>query len=223
MRSRQAFSAFAAAAIIFAALLRTTDPSAFLRYFGDLEPLVIITLAAALGWLAIHQLASCQWLSRGASRRGLGLAAAVATGFGLAIVGVDLIVVFPPDTNVDLPSALFFYSTMALVAEVVFHLLPLLGVSVAITLSKRRPPKEIPDSVIIAVALLEPIFQVAVGFSEPTPLWANVYVGAHVFALNLVQLILLRRHGFAAMAAVRLVYYLHWHLVWGQLRLELLF
>jgi hypothetical protein len=31
------------------------------------------------------------------------------------------------------------------------------------------------------------------------------------------------RYGFLSMYAFRLVYYLHWHIVWGYLRLQLLF
>ena len=73
-----------------------------------------------------------------------------------------------------------------------------------------------------AVALLEPAFQIALSPPQ-TPLWVSAAVGLNVLVINLVQLAVFRRCGFAAMLAVRLAYYLLWHILWGELRLAVLF
>jgi riboflavin transporter FmnP len=76
---------------------------------------------------------------------------------------------------------------------------------------------------ILAVSLLEPIFQMQAGHTAGSVTWLEAYVGLHVFAFNLLQLHVFRLHGFVAMFAFRLVYYLWWHILWGYLRIGLLF
>jgi hypothetical protein len=45
----------------------------------------------------------------------------------------------------------------------------------------------------------------------------------HILAINLAGLFLFRRFGFLPMYALRLFYYLIWHILWGYLRLSVLF
>ena len=75
----------------------------------------------------------------------------------------------------------------------------------------------------LPTAFLEPIFQQGLVFSEKPLLWAEVYVGLHVFAFNIFQMYVFRRYDFVSMYLFRLVYYIHWHIVWGYVRLQLLF
>jgi hypothetical protein len=67
------------------------------------------------------------------------------------------------------------------------------------------------------VALVEPPFQVLARSSLP------VFVAPHVFAIGVVGLLLLRRYGYVPMLWFRVVYYLLWHVAWGEARLRLLF
>ena len=75
----------------------------------------------------------------------------------------------------------------------------------------------------MVVAFLEPIFQTALGFSQPYPTWVTGYVFVNIFLINLFQLLIFKRYDFVSMYSFRLVYYAIWHIVWGQVRLNLLF
>jgi hypothetical protein len=55
------------------------------------------------------------------------------------------------------------------------------------------------------------------------PLWASAFVGAHVWLINIAQLLVFRRYGFVPMYSLRLAYYLIWHIIWGHARLRLMF
>lgn len=48
-------------------------------------------------------------------------------------------------------------------------------------------------------------------------------MGTHLLVIDLVALALFRRHDLATLYAFRAFYYLHWHIVWGYLRLQILF
>jgi hypothetical protein len=44
-----------------------------------------------------------------------------------------------------------------------------------------------------------------------------------IYVINLQQLRIFRRFDFTSMYAFRLLYYLFWHILWGNLRLVVLF
>jgi hypothetical protein len=138
---------------------------------------------------------------------------------------VDLKVVFPPDINVLFPESVLFYPAMGFFAEILFHVLPLSVLLFSLTSIFRNLSYEnIVWICILIVALLEPIYHtIPMGSSNRYPLWAIVYVGLHVFLINLTQLLIFRRYDFISMYSFRLVYYLFWHIGWGYLRLRLLF
>lgn len=50
--------------------------------------------------------------------------------------------------------------------------------------------------------------------------WRGVYVGVHVFVFNWFQMYLFRRYDFFGMYSFRIVYHLHWHILWGYARLR---
>jgi len=71
------------------------------------------------------------------------------------------------------------------------------------------------------VSFLEPTFQLRSGLVDQPLSSIQAYVWLHVWAINLLQLYVFRRFGFVSTYAFRLVYYLHWHVAWGYLRLQL--
>jgi hypothetical protein len=198
----------------------------FRPYFGRLDPLLVFALAAAVGAVSLGFLrarAGFDVYARGRSLRGVGVAAALATLFAIPVILLDLRVPFPRELNVPPPQSLLFYPTMGCVAEICFHALPLavlLGLLGGLT---RKRPGALVWPCILLAALLEPVLQVSLGLSARPFSWADAYVGAHVFAFNVLQMYVFRRYDFIAMYSMRLVYYLWWHIIWGYLRLQLLF
>ncbi|HOW83793.1 MAG TPA: hypothetical protein PK573_14620 [Spirochaetota bacterium] len=73
-------------------------------------------------------------------------------------------------------------------------------------------------------ALIEPVFQAyGIRATGTYSLWVALYVGAHVLVINIIGLWLFRRHGFILMYLFRMIYYFLWHILWGHLRLSILF
>jgi len=147
---------------------------------------------------------------------------AFATLFAVVIILADLMVVFPYQ-HVPPPQSLLFYPTMAYVAEIVFHTLPL-AILLALLgpLFKGRNSTKLLWLCIILASCPEPIFQLSWLSSEIAFSWADAYVGLHVFVFNVLQLSIFRRYDFVSMYACRLVYYLYWHVIWGSVRQYLL-
>lgn len=67
----------------------------------------------------------------------------------------------------------------------------------------------------------EPRFQLQ--FTGERPVWAYCYAWIHVFAIALLQLRVFHRYDFASMLAFRMIYYTYWHIIWGVIRLKVLF
>jgi hypothetical protein len=198
--------------------------SYFAWFFGDLPPTLIVLLAGAIGapcLAGLRRLDGFDILRRGSTMRGIAVGAGLATVLGVAIVIADIIFRYPEDLNAPLPQALAFYPSIGLVAEIVFHILPL-----AITLLLLQPLRGrlgMPCTTwiaIILVAVAEPSFQVFFG-GETKAL--AVYTWVHVFFIAFLQLYVFRRYDFVSMYSMRLVYYAYWHITWGTLRLGLLF
>ena len=74
---------------------------------------------------------------------------------------------------------------------------------------------------ILLVALLEPTFQVL--FEERSLTWGDAYTWIHVGAIAFLQLYVFRHFDFMSMYSFRLIYYAYWHILWGVIRLEVLF
>lgn len=198
--------------------------SSFERYFGDINPLIIIVFISILGITLLSYL-----LQKGefkiyekASAAGF-LSAGLAAPLAIGIILVDLKVVFPNDLNIPYPQSLLFYPAIGFVVEILFHVLPLSVLFFSLTgLFNKMSGKTIIWISIFVVSLLEPIYQ-TISYVGQYPLWTVVYVGLHVFLINLVQLVVFRRYDFIRMYAFRFVYYLLWHVLWGYMRLRILF
>lgn len=216
-------------AIVFTSLLSHSQRVIFEKYFGNIHPVLAVVLIAALGVVALSFLRSrgFEILATARSLRGITVSAALATLFAIFVTLVDLGVGFPQNMNVPVPQSLLFYPAIGYVAEIVFHVLPLAILLFAFGLFSKQPtPTDGNRQVwicIIIVASFEPTFQVVFALLEHPLSWLEVFVGLHVFAISLSQLYLFRRYDFVTMYSFRLVYYLYWHIVWGHLRLQLLF
>ena len=189
-------------------------------YFGSIPPLLALAVAALVGSASLSLLSSRGWFEIYSSRtvRGVGVAAAIATPFVVWQICADLFVThFPKDINVPLPQSLLFYPAIGYVVEIVLHALPL---ALLLALLERFMTKANTAIVIglciVLVSSLEPVL-------VHLRMGASAYVGVFVCVFTLVELYVFRRYDFISMSAFRLVYYLGWHVAWGDLRLRWLF
>jgi len=222
---------YLASILVLAGLAAATavlDPAAFTPYLGSLHPALGIALVGALGLLCLAGLDRLRsvWAAPPlAGTHSFIVMAIAASALAALTITMDVVLGFPRDINVPWPQAWLFYPAVGLVAEVVFHLVPLLLLAALISRIPTLAGTRLGAVLCLAgAAAAEPAFQVAlsVGRSGGMTL-LDVYVAAAVFAFGLLQLAAFQRFGFAAMYALRLVYYLWWHILWGAWRLDLLF
>lgn len=129
-------------------------------------------------------------------------------------IAIDIGLRFPQDMNVSLPEAVLFYPAIGFLAEVLFHLLPLALLAALL-------PDRLPRIWVLGpVVFVEPLFQAALTLDQG---WGAILVFGNVALVSAVQLYLFQRFGFGAMLALRMTFYLFWHVLWGTLRLTLLF
>ena len=213
------------AALVLSAAI-ALPPAPFARFFGPVPHLPVLAAAALVGAMALAALTAQDWtLPRAAASRFRGPLAAMAMAAPCAgaAIAIDLAAPFPRDMNVPSPQGLLFYPAIGFLVEVVFHVVPVALVwSAGSALLRPAARDKLVWPCVVGVAVLEPLFQTA-NATEGAPMWVPVAVGLNVFVINVVQLAVFRRYGFAAMLAVRLVYYLLWHVVWGALRLAVMF
>jgi hypothetical protein len=220
-----AFLVIAAAMIGMTALQIPSSRANFDLYFGGLPSIVVVAAAgavgvgalAALGWMAGFQIFSGR-----TTLRGIAVSAGFATLLAVVIVIADLLIRYPENTNVPVPRALLFYPTVGFVAEVVFHLLPLMLLMLALSALQRRLGTDcVVRIAIVITAVAEPTFQIL--FKGERLTWMSAYTWIHVFAIAILQLQVFRRYDFASMYMFRLIYYAYWHIIWGVIRLKVLF
>ena len=217
MRNHYAFITAALIALLLAGMLRVYGTAGSLPVLGSLSMLSAVGLSIVVGFPALMFLvtkriapASPPKISAISIGQLLGLGALLA----IPPVLIDIFTHFPEAMNLPLPDALFFYPSIALVAEVQFHLLPLAFLTHIV-------PRTVPRLwLFLPVILIEPLFQVI--FMQGASL-QSLLVLLNVTLISAVQLWLFRRHGFAAMIGLRLSFYLFWHVLWGTLRLQILF
>jgi len=205
-------------------LLLALAPELFAPYFGGVPPVLAFALIVLAGWPALHYLDRRGGfaLDRAAGRRrGLRAAATLALPFMVAVTLADVAIGFAAAINVRLPAALVFYPVMGCAAIVSLHAVPLaLALAAARWLLRAWPE---PRRVALAAAVAasgEAAFQWH--FTQGPPA-LGVFVAAELYAFGVVELWLYRRYDFVSMLAFRMTYYAYWHVLWGALRLELLF
>jgi hypothetical protein len=221
----QVYLGLSIAVVGLTGLISLNEHRPFQRYIDGLNPTVAGLLVCILGGILLTILLSNGWFSICSTdnRFGLYLSCSIATVLGIIMILMDLKIVFPADTNVPLPASMLFYPAIGFFVEVLFHLLPLtLLMTVLTTVFKSAAHDHILWASLLLVALLEPAYQV-LWMANRFPAWAAVYVGLHVFVINLIQLVIFKQYGFLSMYSFRLVYYLVWHIGWGYVRLKVLF
>ena len=139
-------------------------------------------------------------------------------GFGAVLavppILIDLAIPFPRDINVAPPGSFLFYPAIALVAEVALHLLPLAVLAVAISRGR------VSAWMFLPVVLVEPALQAFFSIDAGLQSWL---VFGNVSLISAAQIWIFRKYGFSAMFGLRLSFYFFWHVLWGTLRLHLLF
>jgi len=211
-------------AVAFTALVAPSAGSDFKRFYGSVQPLVVMVAAGFVGAAAFWILSRFGFVIVQGRRtlEGLRLSAVFATLLALAVVVADVLLRYPEDLNVPVPRALLFYPAIGLTAEVAFHLVPLAFLLPVLSSVVPRVGRErVVWSALALVAVSEPVFQVLVGGGGAG--LVDVYTWVHVFVLASLQLYVFRRFDFASMYGFRLVYYAYWHILWGTVRIPLLF
>ena len=220
------YLALSLAVIICTALLTINNKLIYQPFFGWINPIAGTTVISILGFILLTYLMARGWFAifQVQNLPGVALAAALAALFALFMIAFDSKIVLPQDVNRPFPDSLLFYPTIGFVAEIIFHVLPLtLLLLVTTALFKNLTFEQLIWPCILVVALLEPIFQTTFSLSRTYPWTAVAFIALHNFLFNFTQLALFKQYDFVTMYSFRLSYYLLWHIVWGVIRLQVLF
>jgi hypothetical protein len=212
---------------LFAASLYFTDPHTFQIYLGNLNPLLVIVFLYCVSIVVLAYFISQGWYIFNKTKffAGLRYSIPLTTGMAFVIMVVDLMFPLPQDLNKPLPESLFFYPIMGYIVEVFFHLVPLSLLLLLFShfFQKISEEKRIWAGIFI-VSILEPILQLSFGFAnEYPPIVVGYSNGLHVFLINFLQLTCFKRFDFFSMFTFRMIYYFFWHILWGYIRLIILF
>ncbi len=202
------------------------DHLVFQLYFGSANPLIVTLSIICLGFICLSFLLSRGWFSifKKGNLKGQIFSSGLAALFASIVILIDLKVAFPDNLNILFPNSLLFYPAIGFLVEILFHVLPLSLLLIFLTsISEAISFQKIIWPCILIVFSFEPIYQTVVSYPFQYPLWVITYIGFHVFLINLVQLFLFKRYDFISMYLFRLEYYLFWYIIWGHIRLKLLF
>jgi hypothetical protein len=218
------FIYFSLGILILTIGLAATDPSPYIPYLGVFDP-ILASVVTAISALVLFSFLLSKTHFKIYKKRPIEeytLIVAVAVLFGIEVIAADIwLVDYAEDINVVFPKSLLFYPSIGYVVEVIFHLLPLTLIIFLLTAISRLSTIKVVWISIVAVAVLEPMYQV--WFVSENSLRTSIYTGIHVFLFSMVQLLIFKRYDFITMYVFRLIYYSIWHIIWGYFRLELLF
>jgi len=211
-------------ALFFAVILILLDPFIFQRFLGNLNPGITVPGIIAIGFLLLSLLLYKGWFiiyKRDNLSRLLKISLTLVLFTTISIL-IDLKVGYSEDINIRFPKSLLFYPLIGLIVEIIFHLIP---ITLVMLLARMFREKENQGKAIllgfILIAIIEPTYQVY--FMESFPFWAVLAIWINLFVFNIFQLQLLRKYDFISMYLFRLIYYALWHVLWGYLRLDLIF
>ena len=216
------------AVCLLSLIIINSEVQSYIRFFGPVNPLLVIIGSIVIGFFLFIYLLSSTSLKiyNQRNHKGILFSSVLAFLFGLEVIAADIwIINYPPDINIPFPTSLIFYPTICFVAEIIFHLLPLsLIIIILRVVSKGIRYHWVMLIAIILVSISEPLYQVIVmGIRSHYSQTTLIYTGLHVFLLSFSQLLIFRKYDFISMFTLRLVYYLIWHIIWGYLRLDILF
>jgi hypothetical protein len=219
------FTLIALVVTIFTIKAYSTDSSAFKRYMGGIHPLVVLTILFIIGLVLFSFLTKDGEFAvyRKGNIKGILLATALGIPFALVMVFVDTKYPFSENMNVAYPNSIFFYPAIGYVVELLFHLLPFGLLYILLGRIFASPESQwIIGISILGAAIIEPLFQILFPGSQQLR-GVLAYVGIHLLITNIIQLLLFVKYDFVSMYAFRLSYYLIWHIIWGYMRLGILF
>ncbi len=195
------------------------DHGLYSIFLGNTSPLLTYIALMLVFIISIHLLRPKDWffISFDLSTRPLIVYFFISMLIGCLPILIDLWQPLGRDINVLFPLSLVYYPSIGFLAEVIFHVLPILVLSYLI------PNYNLKDKIIIiTVALVEPIFQIVWGIEGESIRSRDILVGMEVFIFSLFQLAIFKKYGFLAMYIMRLGFYVSWHLIWGYFRLMIL-
>jgi len=221
------YSLIAGFVLVLVAILYASDDRILQLFIGAVNPFLAASIAILAGFISFYFLLSQKLfvIYKKGSLKEIVRSSVPALLFVSITILVDLITVFPKDLNILFPLSLVFYPAMGFFAEILFHIMPLstLLYILMFVLKNIKRSALIWVSFII-ISLLEPAYQAApMVLSQHFPIWAIIVVFINLAAFTLYQLYILKRHDFISMYAVRLTYYLVWHIIWGYMRLRIIF
>jgi hypothetical protein len=208
----------------FTVILGRRQPRLFKPYFANVSPLLVIIAAILIAAACLAMLRShgFEVVRPDHDSRWFVFCLALPASLAVPAILADIVLRFPQRLNVPMPEAALFYPAIGYVAEVAFHLLPLTLLLLLLTAgTNRRPSRWLFGTALLLVACIEPVFQLVYGGHAAIALQG--FVALQVFAYGGVSLWVFRRYDFTSMYVFRLVYYAFWHVLWGALRLRLLF
>lgn len=221
------FAGLSLFAFALACVLSIVGEPGFARFLPGLPPLAVFAVAPLVGgalFVLILGRAGFSVIRRGKPEGAMPVLKAAATLGAVGMV-LDLLIVLPRDMNIPFPRSLAFYPAIGFLAEIVFHVLPLSILLIPFGLFKSKSLRDYVTLLALAAAALpETLYQLLyLYWGHQYSLRESILVALHVFAINGIGLWLFRRYDFVTMWAFRMVYYLFWHVIWGALRLYILF
>ncbi len=209
----------------FTVVLYLSDPFIFNPFFGQLNPIILVFLILILGFFLLSYLDSQDFcIYTHDNLKVLLLSVIVAPLLALNVILIDLNFNYSEDINVLLPHSLLYYPTMGFIVEILFHIAPL---SLILYFLTNRNKKKILEKkiwfTILVIPIIEPLFQIIFGTSVVFPLWIIILFGIHLYFFNLFQLVIFKKYGFLSMFLFRMGYYMIWHILWGYLRLIIIY
>jgi hypothetical protein len=214
------FVSAAIAALVLTVWQVRVDRSVFERFIGAAHPVVVMALAGVVGTIvmgALQQRSDFAVLGPGSSSDAARFIAWTVPLFAAASIGADLVVRFAEDVNVAMPDALRFYPAIAVFVEIVLHLIPIAVLVVLLGAPTGSNPTL--WRIAVPVALIESVLQAGYATNAAT----TVFSAVQLLVFGVAQVWVFWRFGFVWMLGFRLAYYVLWHLVWGVVRLDLLF
>lgn len=210
----------------FTVVLSIFPTASFRLFFGDIPALLAVSMIIFLGFGSIKFILSRGWFSiyKRVNFGQLPRFSVVAVLFLSGAIFIDVTFPFPIDINLPFPKSALFYPIMGYVVDILFHIVPLtLLMGVLVTVFKNADREKILFACILIVSIIEPIYQYMFVPSIGKPLWLDIFDGTRLFLFSFVQLNILKRYDFISMYSFRIVYYLLWHIIWGSIRLLILF
>lgn len=209
-----------------AAMLYFSDQLAFHRLIGTLNPFAVMVPIIFLGFIMFLVSLRRKGLAilKKGTLQGVLLSAGLAMILGVIGIATDYWIVYPKTMNVPFPESLAYYPSVAFLAEIVFHVAPATLLSLLLSrVFRNLDGRRAVWIAILIASLADPAFQILDAAANHYASWAVLVVGLHVFVVNLGMLMIFRRYDFVSVVSFRLFYYIIWHIVWGSIRLHVLF